>query len=243
MGRIEFWISSGSGAYLGAASRFAFSFFFILAAACCLLPASSHAQTELGSEDDLTVLGTNGTALDPDTEIKGFTVFGSTQTSYTGAVVGPGNVVINGVLAVSSGAYFVGNSTFPAASEIFINDGSAGQLLRRHTAGHLEWTDSAALGDNLGDHTATQALNMAGNAVDNVSSMTVTGAGVAGSDPLFRVAGSTMTVLNNGNVGVGVDAPVNKFEVQANATTFQVNPQGGYVSLMVNGVEVARMRQ
>lgn len=51
-----------------------------------------------------------------------------------------------------------------------------------------------------------------------------------------------MTVLNNGNVGVGVAAPTNKFEVQANATTFQVDPQAGYVSLRISGVEVARMR-
>jgi len=171
MGRVKLWIYSGSCAYLGAPSRFALSLFFTLAAACCLLPAVTHAQTELGSEDDLTILGTNGTALDPDTEIKGFTVFGSTQIDYTGAVVGPGNVVVNGILAVSSGAYFVDSSTFTSASKIFINDGSTGQMLRRNAAGHLEWTDSAALGDNLGNHVATTTLNMASWNLVNVSSV------------------------------------------------------------------------
>lgn len=149
-----------------------------------------YSQTELGSEDDLTVLGVNGVDLDPDVEIKGFTVFGSTQSAYTGALAGPGNVVVNGVLAVSSGAYFVGNSTFTAASQLFINDGSPGQILSKNSAGSLQWTSSSAIGDNLGNHAATTTLNMANKDVDNVSSMTVTGTGVTGSDPLFKVAGS-----------------------------------------------------
>ena len=52
------------------------------------------------------MIGYQGIALDPDAEIKGFTVFGATQAAYTGAVVGAGNVVVNSCLAVSSGAYF-----------------------------------------------------------------------------------------------------------------------------------------
>ena len=76
-------------------------FFCILLGA---LPAFSFgAGIEITVEDDLTVSGTGGTALDPDVGIKGFSVFGSTQSSYTGAVIGPGNVVINGYLSVSSG--------------------------------------------------------------------------------------------------------------------------------------------
>lgn len=86
--------------------------FLSLSAACCLPPAAVFSQTELGIKDDLTVMGAAGTAADPDVEIKGFTVFGSTQTAYTGVVVGAGNVLVNGHLAVSSGAYFMGNSTF-----------------------------------------------------------------------------------------------------------------------------------
>ena len=155
------------GLFRGPRSRFAICFFLFAIS----LPLYSQTQTELGSEGDLTVLGTGGTALDPNTEIKGFTVFGSTQTAYTGAVIGPGNVVVNGVLAVSSGAYFVGNSTFPAAAKIFINDGSPGQLLSKNSGGWLEWFNAGAIGDNLGTHIATQTLNLAGWNMVNASSV------------------------------------------------------------------------
>ena len=155
------------GLFRGPRSRFAICFFLFAIS----LPLYSQTQTELGSEGDLTVLGTGGTALDPNTEIKGFTVFGSTQAAYTGAVIGNGNVVVNGVLAVSSGAYFVGNSTFPAAAKIFINDGSPGQILSKNSGGWLEWFNAGAIGDNLGTHIATQTLNLAGWNMVNVSSV------------------------------------------------------------------------
>ena len=155
------------GLFRGPRSRFAICFFLFAIS----LPLYSQTQTELGSEGDLTVLGTGGTALDPNTEIKGFTVFGSTQAAYTGAVIGNGNVVVNGVLAVSSGAYFVGNSTFPAAAKIFINDGSPGQILSKNSGGWLEWFNAGAIGDNLGTHIATQTLNLAGWNMVNASSV------------------------------------------------------------------------
>jgi hypothetical protein len=169
---------------------FRLAFWLFLAAFVPIVTA--QAQTELGSEDDLTILGTDGTALDPDAEIKGFTVFGSTQAAYTGAVTGPGNVVVNGALAVSSGAYFVGNSTFTGAGKIFINDGTAGQLLGKNAAGSLQWLNGTALGDNLGSHVATTTLNMAGQSIVSAasgtftqgvtaSSFTALGAGFAGA--------------------------------------------------------------
>lgn len=73
--------------------------------------------TEFGIEDDLTVLGTEGTAADPDVEIKGFSVFGSTQASYL-IPVEAGNVVLNGEVQVSSGLYTAGSSTFTQRVEI-----------------------------------------------------------------------------------------------------------------------------
>ena len=145
MGRVKFWTSSGKpSAICGRHSRFAL---FLLLLAYGLWPMASnlYSQTELGSEDDLTVLGANGTAADPDTEIKGFTVFGATQAAYPGASAGQGNVVVNGVLSVSSGAYFVDSSTFPAAGKIFINDGSTGQILSKKADGALQWTSSSAM--------------------------------------------------------------------------------------------------
>ena len=176
----------------------------------CFLTPLLHAQAEFTAVNDLAALGADGTASDPDVEIKGFTVFGATQAAYTGAEAGPGNVMVNGALTVSSGAYFVGNSTFPAAGSIFVNDGSAGQTLRKNSAGHLEWS---AAGDNLGDHTATTTVNMAGFPIMNISSAQISGTGVSGAAALFQVAGSTMTVLNNGNAGIGTAAPGAKLEV------------------------------
>jgi len=128
---------------IGVPERAASRFFIVSAALFFLLGLSLplFSQTELGSADDLTVLGTNGTALDPDTEIKGFTVFGATQAAYTGGVVGPGNVVVNGALAVSSGAYFTAVSTFSAGmyvmaaasftdvANIYITGGADNQVL------------------------------------------------------------------------------------------------------------------
>lgn len=112
------------------------------------LSAQSDNGTEFGIADDLTVLGVQGTAIDPDVELKGFTVFGATQAAYTGAIIGPGNVVVNGALAVSSGAYFADNSTFTAAGKIFITDGSAGQLLQKSGLGNLVWISSSSITDN-----------------------------------------------------------------------------------------------
>jgi len=171
----------------------------LIAAVSYSMPPCLRAQTELGAEDDLTVLGATGTAIDPDTEIKGFTVFGSTQTSYTGAVVGPGSAVVNGVLAVSSGAYFVASSTFAAASKIFIADGAEGQLLGKGADGALQWYDSTAFADNLGNHIAAAALQMGAYGVNSSSSI---------SAARYQVSGSTVLVLmsNQTSIGVGVNA-------------------------------------
>jgi len=111
--------------------------------------------TEFGIEDDLTVLGTGGTTTDPDAEIKGFTVFGATQASYSPAIpIGAGNVIINGYLGVSSGAYFVGGSTFSAGlyslgissftagpGSIYINGGNVNQVLKKDASGALTWAN------------------------------------------------------------------------------------------------------
>jgi len=222
MGQIKSWMFSGSNrVFYSVASVFLIIGFLFL-------PAALSAQTELGSEDDLTVLGTDGTAADPDTEIKGFAVFGSTQADYAGAVVGPGNVVVNGVLAVSSGAYFVGNSTFTGAGKIFINDGTAGQMLRKNSGGYLEWISSSDFGDNLGSHIATTTLDMATFNIVKVGSITANAAittystmTVAGN--AFSVGGSAF-VVTSGKIGVGTAGPAEKLDVSGN-----VNSSGRYM--------------
>ncbi len=173
------------------------------------LPCKAISQTELGSEGDLTVLGTGGTLLDPNAEIKGFTVFGSTQAGYSGAVAGDGNVVVNGVLSVSSGAYFVGNSTFTGANKIFITDGAAGQILIKDSAGYLQWISSGAIGDNLGNHTAAQALNLNNNQIENVSSMTIIAPETLPASLWVSTSATTphLYVSTAGNVGIGTRSP------------------------------------
>lgn len=193
------------------------------------MASNLYSQTELGSEDDFTVLGTNGTAADPDAEIKGFTVFGSTQTAYTGAVAGPGNVVVNGVLAVSSGAYFVGNSTFTNAAKIFINDGAAGQLLRRNTAGSLEWVNSSALGDNLGNHIATTTLTANyGIAASTITASTVTLTGFINTTSTAGYAMDGYTILRSSSALLGTFVGRDAGRVNTGAQNSFLGFQAGY---------------
>ena len=86
----------------------------LMAVFTLLLAPAVYAATEFGIQDELTVLGTSGnTAADPSVEIKGFTVFGATQTAFTNmASPVAGDVAINAHLLVSSGTYFVAGSTF-----------------------------------------------------------------------------------------------------------------------------------
>jgi len=185
------------GVWLRAPGRFPRLAFSLLFLGCGLWPmaAGLYCQTELGSEDDLIVLGKDGNAADPDTEIKGFSVFGATQAAYTGAVAGPGNVVVNGVLSVSSGSYFVGNSTFTAAAKVFINDGSAGQLLSKNSGGYLQWTSSSSIGDNLGSHIATTTLQMGAYGVNTSSSITAAH---------YQINGSTVLAVSGDSVSLGI---------------------------------------
>lgn len=163
--------------------------------------------TEFGIEDDLTVLGTQGSAADPDAEVKGFTVFGSTQSAYTGAVVGAGNVVVNGYLAVSSGAYFVQSSTFagtvnlPAPTSLYVGGGSDGQVMTKNaTTGTMQWANVSSMvsGDSLGTHIATMTLQMSNFGIVNVASVTANG---------YITTYSSMTI--GGAAGVGGALSVN----------------------------------
>lgn len=163
--------------------------------------------TEFGIEDDLTVLGNQGSALDPDAEIKGFTVFGATQSAYTGAVVGAGNVVVNGYLAVSSGVYSVQSSTFagtvnlPAPTSLYVSGGNNGQVMTKNTTtGTMQWADVSSMvsGDNLGTHIATTTLQMSNFGIVNVASITANG---------YITTYSSMTV--GGVAGIGGALNVN----------------------------------
>ncbi|MGD9642190.1 MAG: hypothetical protein AB7V08_05560 [Elusimicrobiales bacterium] len=181
------------------------------------VPAAYAADnsTEFGIEDDLTVLGTGGavTPADPDLEVKGFTVFGSTQTAYTGmAAPAAGDVVVNGYLAVSSGAYFVGGSTFAAGGAYFtgvssfsnvanvhFGGGAPDQVLKKAAGGGMQWTNVSDMvsGDNLGSHIATTTLQMANNEI--MAAGHITASSVTLSGQMIVIGSSTLT----GNTGVG----------------------------------------
>ncbi len=175
----------------------------------CAMTRAAYAAdngTEFFLEDDLTVFGVTGTSLDPDAEIKGFTVFGSTQASYAGLVEGPGNVVVNGQLWVASGTYFSGNSTFTAnmyvagastfsnAANMYIPGGADNQVLAWDSVdSSLKWSDVSTMGgDSLGTHVATKTLDMKGYNAVNVGSITFSGA----SNNVF--VSSTSAALHGG---------------------------------------------
>lgn len=178
----------------------------LAAMALAWAPAAYAADngTEFGIEDDLTVLGVEGTAADPDAEIKGFTVFGATQAAYTGAVVGAGNVVVNGYLAVSSGAYFVGGSTFASAgayftgissfsdvSKIHIAGGAANQVLKKVAGGGMAWADDS-LGAGEISGTPQRLVMYQADGTGGADSLLQQD---PGNTSITMVTGSSMTIL------------------------------------------------
>jgi hypothetical protein len=186
-------------------------------------------NTEFVVEDDLTVNGTQGTYEDPDVELKGFVVIGATQAAYTANIPnGPGNLIVNGTLGVSSGAYIVGNTTityitsatFSGASSIFINDGDTGQILKKSSTGNLIWSDLTAGGDNLGNHIATMTLDMANHDIINVStlsvsSITTTGEFITISTNIYIVGIASVSVIRGLSAPLTDDSAATKAYVDA----------------------------
>ena len=198
---------------------------FLLVLACSLWPMAGglYAQTELGSEDDLTVLGVNGTADDPDVEVKGFSVFGATQAAYTGAVVGPGNVVVNGVLAVSSGAYVVGNSTFTgdvSAARYQINGSTVVAI--------LPGTGSLGVGLNAGRYNTGVYNTFVGNEAGRINTTGGSNSFVGYQAGYYNVSGANNTFMGL-NAGYTNTASGNSF---VGALAGQDNSTGGSGSFM-----------
>ena len=81
-----------------------------LTLACSLAlarPAHADKGTEFGIDDDLTVLGTDGSWTSPDVKVKGFTVFGATTTTHADRIAEPkaGSAAIGGALQVDGAIY------------------------------------------------------------------------------------------------------------------------------------------
>gem|GEM_PF-4062468 len=156
--------------------------------------AFAQNSVEAAVSGDFSVYGMAGTLPDPDLKVKGFTVFGSTQAAYTGMTLGDGSVVINGYLAVSSGAYFVQPSTFASnlyisgssstfinAGNIFIAGGAVDDALAKTAGGGLAWASIGSLGgDDLGDHVATTTLNMGSFSIVSVATVSIDAGALGG---------------------------------------------------------------
>jgi hypothetical protein len=72
-------------------------------------------------------------------------------------------------------------------------------------------------------------VNMADFPIVNISSAQISGTGVSGDGALFQIAGSTLAVLNNGNVGIGTAAPGAKLEVAGQVKITGGSPAAGNV--------------
>ena len=79
---------------------------------CALVFSSAYAEdqgTEFGVEDDLTVLGNEGTDADPDLEVKGYSSFSATPTNATSVTSGAGSVYMENNLEIGGNAYLLDN--------------------------------------------------------------------------------------------------------------------------------------
>ncbi|MEX0812752.1 MAG: tail fiber domain-containing protein [Chitinophagales bacterium] len=88
-----------------------------------------------------------------------------------------GNVGIGIINPASYKLYVAGNARLNSlningAYDFPTNAGAANYVLKSDGAGNLVWDDANNLvnGDNLGDHTATQTLNLNGNDINNIES-------------------------------------------------------------------------
>ena len=95
-----------------------------------------------------------------------------------------GYSVLRGSADIPGGSFSVGGSTF------VVKEGNVG----------------------VGTESPTHQLHVVGSAIIT-SSLSVSGAGFAGTTPVFQVIGGTMSVLANGNVGIGTAEPGARLDV------------------------------
>jgi len=177
------------------------------------LAFAADQEVELGVQDDLTVFGSGGTVPDPDVEIKGFSVFGSTNV-LTYISTAPGNTVFNGAVQISSDVYVTGRSTFAASLQIWNPAGFSGNLfyISTGTANVIRMTGageiyankfygdiSGATGQSSWNHIATQNIQLNGYWLSNDG----------GSEGI--------RIDNTGQAGVGVAAPQSMLDVGGSA--------------------------
>jgi len=109
------------------------------------------------------------------------------------------------------------------------NDGNSGNVLSTNGTGTLSWINgSTAFADNLGDHTATEALNMDNNNISNVNNLFVNGdidmvagnwLGIASAAPRIIFNASEIEIMS-AEVGIGTTSPGAPLTVKTNSSGF-----------------------
>jgi len=84
-----------------------------------------------------------------------------------------------------------------------------GDLYANHFYGDISGASGLPSGDDLGNHIATQSLNMAGYQITNVSTMTVSSITTTAAGVVF----STNVFITQGKVGIGITSPSSQLHV------------------------------
>ena len=98
---------------------------FALACSLTLARTAKAAGTEFGVDDDLTVLGTDGTWGDPDVQVDGLTRFGINGSTMKITENTKGSVGIAGGLQVDGTIY---GSSMTLSSELYVNTVAVDQM-------------------------------------------------------------------------------------------------------------------
>jgi trimeric autotransporter adhesin len=150
--------------------------------------------------------GSNNTAVGTDAGVASDNLSNTTAIG-SGAIVDASNKIRLGDNAVTAtdiaGQVKVNaqsttdNFTLPATR------GTANQVLSTDGAGATSWVTASSGGssDNLGNHTATQDLNLNGNAITNATNITATGTATLGGNAYPITTGTNGQVLTTNGAG------------------------------------------
>jgi len=214
---------------------------FLIACLCAFSRAARAADngTEFFLEDDFTARGLDGSATDPDVEVKGFTVFGATQTAPALNIpAAPGNIFVNGYVQISSGLYVNASSTFTGSmyvagvstftDNLYISGFSSAANYYGNGSGLTNVLSTSSV-QRTGD-TMTGSLTLLG-----VSTLTVNG-------NAFSVGGSAL-VVSSGKVGFGTSPsfPVDIYSASGNIMRIKSSENYGLIYLMQDAVSRGAM--
>jgi len=101
-----------------------------------------------------------------------------------------------GTASPDAALHVVGISSFTdrvyiPQNKVYINGGSAGQILKKNAAGYLEWGDAGVggAGDNLGSHIATKTVDMSGFDLTHITTITYAANVFMSSAPVSQYGG------------------------------------------------------